>query len=130
MSLKPSWLFALGAAWNFVIGLSLLVAPLFSLRLLYGHEPSTDDQLLVMLDRDFAYCVLIFGLGYGIVAINPSQNHGLIWLGIIGKLGVVAILGQRWLAGVATAWVLPAAAGDLAFAALFACFLWRGNPTH
>jgi hypothetical protein len=85
---------------------------------------------LSMLDRDFASCVLIFGLGYGIVAIDPSQNHGLIWLGIVGKLGVVATLGQRWLAEVATAWVLPAAAGDLAFAVLFACFLWRSNPTH
>jgi hypothetical protein len=130
MYLKPRWLFALGAAWNIVIGLSVLLAPLSSLGLLYGHEPSADDQLLSMLNRDFAYCVLIFGLGYGIVAIDPSQNHGLIWLGIIGKLGVVAVLGQRWLTEVATAWVLPAAAGDLAFAVLFACFLWRSNPTH
>ena len=69
-----------------------------------------------MLDRDFAFCVLIFGVGYGIVAMDPRQNHGLIWLGILGKLGVVAILGQRWLTGVATAWVLPAAAGDFVFA--------------
>ena len=113
-----------------MIGVSVLLAPLSSLRLLYGHEPSADDQLLIMLDRDYAYCVLIFGLGYGIVAIDPRQNHGLIWLGIIGKLGMVATLGQRWLTDVATAWVLPAAAGDLAFAVLFACFLWRSNPTR
>jgi hypothetical protein len=81
-----------------------------------------------MLDRDFAFCVLLFGIGYGIVAIYPSRNHGLIWLGIIGKLGVAA-LGQRWLTDVATVWVLPAAAGDFVFAALFAYFLWRSNPT-
>ena len=130
MYLKPGWLFGLGAAWNLVIGLSVLLAPLFSLRLLYGHEPSADDPLLAILNRDFAFCVLIFGVGYGIVALDPSRNHGLIWLGIIGKLGVVATLGQRWLTGVATAWVLPAAAGDFVFAALFACFLWRSKPTH
>jgi hypothetical protein len=130
MNLKPRWLFALGAAWNIVIGLSVSVAPLSSLRLLYGHEPSADDQLLSMLYRDFASCVLIFGLGYGIVAVDPSQNHGLVWLGIIGKLGVVAVLGQRWLTEAATVWVLPVAAGDLAFALLFACFLWRSKPTH
>ena len=129
MSLKPVWLFGLGAAWNIVIGLSVLLAPLFSLRLLYGHEPSADDQLLTMLDRDFAFCVLLFGLGYGIVAIDPRQNHGLIWLAIIGKLGVVTMLGQRWLTGAATAWVLPVAAGDFVFAALFAYFLWRSKPT-
>src|SRR3954470_23374977 len=87
MPIKPSWLFALGAAWNLVIGLSIMFAPLSSLRLLYGHEPSADDQLLMMLDRDFASCVLLFGVGYGIVASAPSRNHGLIWLGIIGKLG-------------------------------------------
>jgi len=130
MSLKPGWLFALGAAWNLVIGLSVLLAPLISLRLLYGHEPSADDPLLAMLNRDFAVCVLLFGIGYGIVAIDPSQNHGLIWLGIIGKLAVVATLGQRWLTDIASAWVLPAAAGDFVFAALFACFLWRSNSTH
>ena len=92
-------------------------------------EPSADDPLLAMLDRDFAFCVLLFGVGYGIVAMDPSRNRGLIWLGIIGKLGVVATLGQRWLTDVATAWVLPAAAGDFVFAALFACFLWLSNQT-
>jgi len=127
MSIKPTWLFAVGAAWNFVIALSILVAPLVSLRLLYGHEPGADDPLLAMLDRDFAFCVLLFGVGYGIVALDPSRNHGLIGIGILGKLGVVAMLGQRWLTGVATAWVLPAAAGDLVFAALYAWFLWRGT---
>lgn len=128
--MKLSWLFALGAAWNILIGLSVLLAPLFSLRLLYGQAPNADDPLLAMLNRDFASCVLLFGVGYGIVAMDPSRNHGLIWLGIIGKLGVVATLGQRWVIGVATAWVLPAAACDFVFAALFACFLWRSNPTH
>jgi hypothetical protein len=129
MSRKPSWLFGVGAAWNFVIGVSILVDPLSSLRLLYAQQPGTDDQLLMMLDRDFGFCVLLFGVGYGIVARDPSRNHGLIWLGIIGKLGVVATLGQRWLTGVATAWVLPAAAGDFVFAALFAWFLWRSDKT-
>jgi hypothetical protein len=130
MSVKPAWLFALGAAWNVVIALSILGAPMFSLRLLYGHEPGGDDQLLAMLDRDFAFCVLLFGIGYGIVAFDPSRNHGLVWLGILGKLGVVATLSQRWLSGVATAWVLPAAAGDLVFAALFIWFLWRNKQPH
>lgn len=130
MSMKPTWLFGLSAAWNLVIGLSILVAPMLSLRLLYGHEPSPDDQLLAMLNRDFAWCVLLFGIGYGIVALDPSRNHSLIWLGILGKLGVVAVLGQRWLTGAATAWVLPAAAGDLVFAALFAWFLWRSHQAR
>jgi hypothetical protein len=127
--MKAAWLFGLGAAWNLLIGLSIIFAPAISLNLLYGHQPSADDPLLMMLDRDFAFCVLLFGVGYAIVARDPSRNHGLIWLGIIGKLGVVATLGQRWLTGVATAWVLPAAAGDLVFAALFAWFLWRSNRT-
>lgn len=130
MSIKPNWLFAVGAAWNFVIAISILVAPLISLRLLYGREPGADDSLLAMLNRDFAFCVLLLGVGYGIVAFDPSRNHGLIWIGILGKLGVVAMFGQRWLTGVATAWVLPAAAGDLVFAALFAWFLWRGTSKH
>lgn len=131
MRKKQTWLFALAAAWNLVIGLSILIAPWFSLQLLYGHEPGgPNDPLLAMLDRDFGFCVLLFGVGYGIVAVDPSRNQGLIWLGIIGKLGVVASLGQRWLIGMATAWVLPAAAGDLVFAALFVWFLWRSDSIH
>lgn len=127
MSKRASWLFGLGAAWNIAIGLSIIFAPAISLNLLYGHESSADDPLLFMLDRDFGVCVLLFGIGYAIVAWDPSRNHGLVWLGIIGKFAVVATLLQRWLLGVATAWVLPTAAGDFVFALLFGWFLRRSN---
>ena len=57
-------LFALGAAWNVVIGVAMLLAPAFSLRLLYGHEPGAEDQLLIMLERDYAFCLVVFIFNY------------------------------------------------------------------
>ena len=68
MPIKPAWLFTLRCRVERCNCPLDPYSPMFSLRLLYGHEPGADDQLLAMLDRDFAFCVLLFGIGYGMVA--------------------------------------------------------------
>ena len=70
--------------------------------------------------------VVLFGVGYAIVARDPTRNHGIVGLAMVGKTYV----GLAWIAGFISGVVgmigLIGAVGDLVFAAIFAAFL--ANP--
>lgn len=107
-SFSPFWprMLWAAAAYNLVIGLIGLITP----------TASTSDRIVALL-------VACFGLVYGMVARDPVRLGHVLWAGVIGKLGVVALLGPEVLAGRAapgTGWLLL---GDLAFTALFLVFL-------
>ena len=76
----PRMLWA-AAAYNLVIGLIGLTTP----------TASTSDRIVALL-------VACFGLVYGIVARDPVRLGQVLWAGVIGKLGVVALLGPEVLA--------------------------------
>jgi len=69
--------------------------------------------------------VVLFGLGYFWVGVNPSENHAIVAIGAIGKIAVFAM----FLYFCALHWVPYTAMGiiafDLIFAALFLHFLIR-----
>lgn len=101
----PRMLWA-AAAYNLVIGLGGLFTP--------GAGP---DQ------RVTALLVACFGLVYALVARDPGGRGAVLWAGVAGKLGVIALVGPEVLAGRAapgTGWILL---GDLVFTALFLAFL-------
>jgi hypothetical protein len=123
------WMFAMGAAWTIGIGGSVLVAPRWALEVFYHRDPATPDPLLWMTTGDFGMGVLLFGLGYALVAVDPEKNRGFVQLGILGKVLVVLGMVQRFVSGVGTQWVLAAALADLVFAILYARFLWRTRVT-
>lgn len=80
-------------------------------------------------DRIVALLVGCFGLVYAMVARAPQQLGQVLWAGVIGKVGVVALMlpevqAGRALAG--TGWILL---GDTVFTVLFAVFLLRGRRT-
>jgi hypothetical protein len=76
-------------------------------------------------DRIVAVLVGCFGLVYALVAREPVRLAPVLWAGVIGKLGVVALMLPEVRAGRAvpgTGWILL---GDLLFTALFLAFLLR-----
>ncbi|MGB7654785.1 MAG: hypothetical protein WBL74_04820 [Novosphingobium sp.] len=78
-------------------------------------------------DRIVALLVGCFGLVYAMVARAPQQLGQVLWAGVIGKLGVVALMLPEVQAGRAlpgTGWILL---GDMAFTVLFVVFLLRGR---
>lgn len=78
-------------------------------------------------DRIVALLVGCFGLVYAMVARAPQQLGQVLWAGVIGKLGVVALMLPEVQAGRAvpgTGWILL---GDTIFTALFVMFLLRGR---
>lgn len=78
-------------------------------------------------DRIVALLVGCFGLVYAMVARAPQQLGQVLWAGVIGKLGVVALMLPEVQAGRAlpgTGWILL---GDMIFTALFLVFLLQSR---
>ncbi len=113
--------FAAMAIWNFGAALPGLVAPRRGFRLLYG----ADAEHFYERYQHWAISavVLLFGVGYAVVALEPSANLGLILLGILGKLLFGAMISVLFFMRRATKLALSIAAGDLVFAGLFLYYL-------
>lgn len=80
-------------------------------------------------NRIVALLVGCFGLVYALVARAPARLAPVLWAGVIGKLGVVALMWPEVQAGRAmpgTGWILL---GDGLFTALFVVFLLRGRKS-
>jgi hypothetical protein len=79
-------------------------------------------------DRIVALLVGCFGLVYAMVARDPGRLGPVLWAGVAGKIGVVALIWPEVQAGRAlpgTGWVLL---GDALFTALFLAFLLQRKP--
>ena len=74
------------------------------------------------------WLIFVFGVGYAMVAREPAANRGIVWIGMIGKFGAVAIALWRLFSqgGYVAAQAVALPLLDLVFVALFAVFLWRG----
>ena len=116
-------LFLVAGWWNTLVGAAGLLAPRAMAQWLYGDALVGDHQLAWFAWSDFSACVLLFGIGYFIVAGDVRKNHGVVMLGVLGKAGVTVSFPLRYLAGAATAWLLVPVAVDALLAALFLLFL-------
>jgi hypothetical protein len=110
--------FTVAAIFNFAAGLPLLIAPEVMASTLGIAIPA--DPLF---HRMTGLLVLCFGAVYGFVARDLERYRPLVWLGVAGKGGVVALFTQAWLAGIVPFPAYAVALGDLAFMAGFVAFL-------
>jgi hypothetical protein len=111
-------IFIVGAVWNWVATVSFalgykIMFPLFGMEL-----PRYPIFFLLFLGLAFS-----FGIGYYLVSRDIYKNHGIVKMGIIGKLIVFVGLSWAWLTG--EIHFIPASAGivDLLFAILYLEFL-------
>ena len=127
MQYQKRWqaLFRVTGWWNVLVGAGGLVAPRWGIELFYGADAVTNDLIANLAWGDFSVCVLLFGVGYFIVARDILQNHGIVVLGILGKAGVLVAFPLRFIEGQATPWILIPAAVDGTLALLFIIFLAR-----
>ncbi len=120
-------LFLVSAAWNLLLaGGGLLVQ--YSQLTAVGTELYLGWQFPV----GYMYFVFLFGFGYYLVARDIDNNHGIVTMGILGKLGVFAIfiIDFHWGAGNISQTLIGGV--DLLFAFLFIEFLYtyaRGQVT-
>ncbi|MDP1735876.1 MAG: hypothetical protein Q8L23_00390 [Caulobacter sp.] len=110
--------FAVAALFNLAVGLPMLIAPA---ALLEGvGQPVPADLLTTQMT---ALLIVVFGIGYAMVARDPVANRPILWLGILGKAPIAPLI---WLNGGAAALATSSfllSLGDLAFAALFLLYL-------
>jgi hypothetical protein len=100
---------SLAAAYNLVIGAASMLQP----------GAAREGRVTGLL-------VAGFGVVYAIAASDPARFAPVLWAGVLGKLGVIALLGPAVRGGElprAVGWVL---AGDAVFAALFLVLLLGG----
>ena len=113
--------FLLSACWNMFGAIPALIAPRLNMLIFYGVK--TDDFYMLLLNRFAWVAILIFGIGYLIIAYDPKRAVGIIIMGIIGKT-CVAVL-WYYLFGIdrATIFAVFAATGDSIFTLYFIAFL-------
>ena len=99
--------FWIATAYNLVIGVLGIVSPL----------ASVDARIVGLL-------VACFGVIYMLVAINPRRYAATLWAGLIGKVGVVALLGPAAIGEGGDRMIAAILAGDALFAIGFLVFLF------
>jgi hypothetical protein len=77
----------------------------------------------VMLYNFQGATILIFGFGYYLVSRDVNKNHGIVIMGIIGKLFFFVYYTYMYFTMHATIVAFLAVIGDLIFSILFAYFL-------
>ena len=114
--------FIAAALYNLAAGLPLLVAPDVMLAQLGGAVP---DDLLY--HRVAGLLILCFGALYAMVARDPARFGPMVWLGVVGKTGVILLVAEAYLAGRVPFSGFAVALGDLVFVMGFVGFLVRGR---
>lgn len=114
-------LFAFAAFVNLAVGGGMMAASSTVAERLGVTGPGAPFAIFMI-----GMMIAVFGVGYAIVARDPARNRALVWIGIIGKSGAVAIGAAQYAAGALPFSTFTLSMGDAVFAALFALFLWKG----
>jgi len=119
--------FLISGLWNLLGCIEGIVRPAKNMRRYYDIE--TNDYYTLFLNRAFWESVLVFGIGYLIIAYDPGKNLGLVIMGIIGKVIVAVTWLILFLRKKAKGSALFAAIGDSIFTIFFIVYLIGGVRT-
>ena len=114
--------FVIAGCWNLLGAYGGISKPVENLRQYYNVK--NDDFITITLNRTFWIGVLIFGIGYFLIAVNPILFYGVIVLGIIGKITISAIWIYLFYIGKAERIAIISASGDLLFTMFFVVCLF------
>ena len=121
-----SRMFLISAIWNLYFSITALLLPKLNLTLCYGEEVASgilNNFYSYMLYNFQGAAILVFGIGYYIVSRDVSKNHGIVVIGIIGKLFFFVYYTYMYFITRATIVPFLAVIGDFIFSILFAYFL-------
>jgi hypothetical protein len=112
--------FAVAALFNIAVGAAMVIVP--SRIAMHLNVDGLGAPYVV---ATVGLLIVAFGIGYGMVAQDPAHNRGVIWIGMIGKLGVAGLGALQFAAAIIPFRYLALGMTDVVFAGLFALFLWR-----
>lgn len=110
--------FGLAAAFNILVGYTILTDPAS-----LGTQPFTGSPQEALLIKSCGWLIGVFGVGYGLAALDPLGNRGIVFLGIIGKLAMPAFAYPLYQSGIIPLESFALTLGDLVFVVLFAWFM-------
>lgn len=113
-----SVVFWVAAAFNMAVGGALLLGADAIVATFGGPAPG---QKLII--HTAALLIMVFGLGYAMVARNLRAHTGIVSLGVVGKLTMPIIGAIHYAQGEIPLNALLLTLGDLVFAVLFVIFL-------
>lgn len=111
--------FLASAIFNFIVGVSLAFDT-SEMAASMGLEVARYDAFWSPVAGWF---VVLFGVLY-LAVWRDLNNRAIAFVGMIGKLGVVALIALAWSRGLAPFGMVALTLVDLVFAALFALFLF------
>jgi hypothetical protein len=106
--------FATAGVFNVLVGGAAFLAPDVTNQLLGIARPG--NPVFMYLG---SWLVLVFGIGYGLTALNPERNRDLMLLGGLGKALVLPLMLWMWHRGEVGASAVAASVSDFVFALLF-----------
>ena len=98
---------------------------MFAPAAVVGMPGATEAMLLPY--RCMGLFIAVFGVGYAIVASDPSRQTGIVRIGVIGKLGFVMLMTIAWTTGVIPMAQFASSLADLPWVVAFLLFLRRGG---
>jgi hypothetical protein len=110
--------FALAAVFNLGVGYMIVTDPASM-----AAQPFTGSPQEALLIKSCGWMIGVFGVGYGLVALDPLGNRGIVFLGIIGKLAMPAFAYPLYQSGAIPFESFALTLGDLVFVVLFAWFM-------
>ena len=102
--------------WRVMLGLAALYNLAIGAAAMLTSQASLDARLVGLL-------VGCFGLLYALAASAPLRFAPVLWIGVIGKLGVIALVLPQVRAGLAAPGTRLVLAGDALFTLGFVAFL-------
>ncbi len=110
-------MYTCAAIWNWVLAVVFLVLPRIDINY-FMIAGDTIPPTLLWFDS-FMGLVFVFGIGFYLISLNITENHGLIRVAIFEKVWVFIIGLYYFLLTEASVWVLAVVTGDLVFGLLF-----------
>ena len=102
--------------WSVMLGAAAAYNVVVALPGLFAVGASISERIVALL-------VACFGLLYALISRDPQRLAPALWAGIVGKIGVVALMGPEVTSGRAVPATGMILAGDALFTVLFLVFL-------
>jgi len=115
------YLFVVGATWNILASLSFIMTSIFMRSAFPAYGIAIPISMIWL--QSFLFLVANLGIGYLIVSLDISKNHGIVVIGIIAKIGYFLISLAYFVIGDIGILTLLFAGVDIIFSILFIEFL-------
>ena len=119
-----SWLFKVAALYNVLAAVFYLVFPELGAKLMFKNSAVAIYPAIIFYNFTWV-AVLLFGIGYYIVSLDVNKNHGIVVIGILGKLFFFFYFLYLYFQSQCTLLAVAGGIGDLLFVILFAWFLYK-----